>query len=33
MALWLMDIIGGAFLADGTECRVVTGSMTIPGFM
>jgi hypothetical protein len=25
MALWLMDIVGGVFLADGTECKVVTG--------
>jgi transposase InsO family protein len=25
MALWQMDIVGGVFLADGTECKVVTG--------
>ena len=25
MALWQLDIIGGAFLADGTEAKVVTG--------
>ncbi len=25
MALWQMDIIGGAFLADGTEAKVITG--------
>jgi hypothetical protein len=26
-----LDIVGGAFLADGTEAKVVTGSMIIPG--
>jgi transposase InsO family protein len=25
MALWQMDIVGGVFLADGTEAKVVTG--------
>ncbi|GAA3237043.1 IS481 family transposase [Actinocorallia longicatena] len=25
MALWQMDLVGGVFLADGTECKVVTG--------
>ena len=25
MALWQLDIVGGVFLADGTECKVVTG--------
>jgi transposase InsO family protein len=25
MALWQIDIIGGVMLADGTECKVVTG--------
>jgi transposase InsO family protein len=25
MALWQLDIVGGAFLADGTEAKVVTG--------
>ena len=25
MALWQMDIIGGVFLADGTEAKVMTG--------
>lgn len=25
MALWQMDIVGGVFLADGSECKVVTG--------
>ena len=25
MALWQMDIVGGMFLADGTETKVVTG--------
>ncbi|MGC4959793.1 IS481 family transposase [Actinomadura citrea] len=25
MALWQMDIVGGVFLADGAECKVVTG--------
>ncbi|WP_369812880.1 IS481 family transposase [Frankia sp. R43] len=25
MALWQMDIVGGVFLVDGTECKVVTG--------
>jgi transposase InsO family protein len=25
MALWQLDIVGGLFLADGTECKVVTG--------
>jgi transposase len=25
MALWQMDIVGGMFLADGTEAKVVTG--------
>ncbi|GAA3473676.1 hypothetical protein GCM10018965_082290 [Nonomuraea roseola] len=25
MALWQMDIVGGVLLADGTECKVVTG--------
>lgn len=25
MALWQIDIVGGVFLADGTECKVVTG--------
>lgn len=25
MALWQMDIVGGVFLTDGTECKVVTG--------
>jgi transposase InsO family protein len=25
MTLWQMDIVGGAFLADGTEAKVVTG--------
>jgi transposase InsO family protein len=25
MALWQMDIMGGVFLADGTECKLVTG--------
>jgi transposase len=25
MELWQMDIVGGVFLADGSECKVVTG--------
>ena len=25
MALWQIDIVGGAFLADGTEAKIVTG--------
>jgi transposase InsO family protein len=25
MALWQMDIVGGVFLVDGAECKVVTG--------
>jgi transposase InsO family protein len=25
MALWQLDIVGGVFLTDGTECKVVTG--------
>ena len=25
MALWQIDIVGGVILADGTECKVVTG--------
>jgi hypothetical protein len=25
MALWQMDIVSGVFLADRTECKVVTG--------
>ena len=25
MALWQLDIVGGLMLADGTECKVVTG--------
>lgn len=25
MALWQLDIVGGVMLADGTECKVVTG--------
>jgi len=25
MALWQLDIVGGVLLADGTECKVVTG--------
>lgn len=25
MALWQMDIVGGVFLADGSECKLVTG--------
>jgi transposase InsO family protein len=25
MELWQMDIVGGVFLADGVECKVVTG--------
>ena len=25
MALWQLDIVGGAFLADGTEAKIVTG--------
>jgi transposase InsO family protein len=25
MELWQMDIVGGVFLQDGTECKVVTG--------
>ncbi|MFG2019535.1 helix-turn-helix domain-containing protein, partial [Actinomadura geliboluensis] len=25
MQLWQMDIVGGIMLADGTECKVVTG--------
>jgi hypothetical protein len=25
MALWQLDIVGGVFLADGTEAKVVTG--------
>lgn len=25
MALWQIDIVGGVFLVDGTECKVVTG--------
>src|SRR5436309_15583695 len=25
MALWQIDIVGGVFLTDGTECKVVTG--------
>jgi hypothetical protein len=33
MALWQLDIVGGLFLANGTECKVATGSMTIPGFV
>jgi hypothetical protein len=31
MALWQLDIAGGAFLADGTEAKIVTGLMTTPG--
>jgi len=26
MALWQMDVVGGMFLADGTEAKVVTGA-------
>jgi hypothetical protein len=26
MALWQLDIIGGVFLADGTEAKIVTGA-------
>ncbi|MFI6811888.1 hypothetical protein ACIBG7_05740 [Nonomuraea sp. NPDC050328] len=25
MQLWQMDIVGGILLADGTECKIVTG--------
>ena len=25
MALWQIDIVGGVFLVDGTQCKVVTG--------
>jgi hypothetical protein len=25
MALWQLDIVGGALLADGTEAKVITG--------
>ena len=25
MALWQLDIVGGVFLADGTEAKIVTG--------
>ena len=25
MALWQLDVMGGAFLADGTEAKIVTG--------
>jgi hypothetical protein len=25
MALWQLDIVGGAFLADGTKAKIVTG--------
>ncbi|GAA2999779.1 hypothetical protein GCM10017559_20740 [Streptosporangium longisporum] len=25
MQLWQMDIVGGIMLADGTECKIVTG--------
>ncbi len=25
MALWQLDIVGGVFLVDGTECKIVTG--------
>ena len=25
MALWRLDIVGGGFLADGTEVKIVTG--------
>ena len=25
MELWQLDIVGGVFLADGSECKVVTG--------
>ena len=25
MALWQLDIVGGVFLADGTEAQIVTG--------
>lgn len=25
MALWQLDNVGGAFLADGTEAKIVTG--------
>jgi transposase InsO family protein len=25
MQLWQLDIVGGVFLTDGTECKVVTG--------
>jgi transposase len=28
MSLWQMDIMGGVWLEDGTECKLVTGSMT-----
>jgi hypothetical protein len=26
MAPWQLDIVGGAFLADGTEVKIVTGA-------
>ena len=25
MELWQMDVVGGVLLADGTECKVLTG--------
>ena len=25
MELWQLDVVGGVLLADGTECKVVTG--------
>ena len=25
MALWQIDIVGGAFLANGTEAKIITG--------
>jgi hypothetical protein len=25
MSLWQMDVMGGVWLTDGTECKLVTG--------
>jgi hypothetical protein len=31
MQLWQLDVTASAFLADGREVKIVTGSTTIPG--
>jgi hypothetical protein len=28
MGLWQLDVVGAIFLADGTQAKIVTGSMT-----